>query len=215
MRLKKNKKKYIYITFVFILIFVSLLSSLVFINFFSKRVNPTLEAVTEVKMKKKINLFINNTLKEINIDNKLINLVKNNKDEIVLINYETIKMKKIITEVTELLNTKIDKLCSIEGCIIDEIPFGLVFKTSFLNNLGPKIKVHYQFIDNVLVNIETEVKPYGLNNAYVEVRLCIEIKVKIYLPFLSKELIILSEVPISMNIVQGNVPEGYINSYQK
>ena len=63
-------------------------------------------------------------------------------------------------------------------------------------------------------NIETEVKPYGINNAYVEVRIKLEVTARIVLPFISKKVIISNVIPISMNIVQGSIPEAYISSYK-
>ena len=63
-------------------------------------------------------------------------------------------------------------------------------------------------------NIETEVKPYGINNAYVEVRISLTVTARIVLPFVIENVVISNVIPISMNIVQGNVPEGYIYSYK-
>ena len=214
MILRKNNKKINYIMFVILIVFLSLFISICFINFFSKRVNLILVPVAEVKLKKKINIFINDIVKNINVNKKLINIVKNKNDEIILINYEEEKIKNIITNTTILLTNEINYLVNNSNCIIDDLPFGLIFNTTFLNNIGPRIKINYKFIDDVVVSVETEVKPYGLNNAYVEVRLCIENRILIYLPFVSKELTIVNKIPISMNIVQGNVPSGYINSYK-
>ena len=39
-------------------------------------------------------------------------------------------------------------------------------------------------------------------------------RARIYLPFVSKDVEISNVIPISLNIVQGSVPQGYIASYK-
>ena len=69
-------------------------------------------------------------------------------------------------------------------------------------------------VGSIVSNIETEVKPYGVNNAYVETRIFLEVTAIIYLPFVSKEIKISNIIPISINIVQGSVPQGYITTFK-
>ena len=83
-----------------------------------------------------------------------------------------------------------------------------------MRGLGPKIKIKSEMVGSIISNIETEVKPYGINNAYVETRIFLEVIAKIYLPFVTKDVKISNVIPISMNIVQGSVPQGYITSYK-
>ena len=82
------------------------------------------------------------------------------------------------------------------------------------NNLGPKIKLRLNLLGDIMSNIETEVKPYGINNAYVELRIHLEVTARVVLPFVSEKIVISNVIPLSMNIVQGVVPEAYISSYK-
>ena len=62
---------------------------------------------------------------------------------------------------------------------------GVIFGNTFMNNLGPKIRLHLNLFGDVMSNLETEVKPYGINNAYVEVRIHLTVTARIVLPFIS------------------------------
>ena len=103
---------------------------------------------------------------------------------------------------------------NIEGGVIAEIPFFVIFGNSMLANIGPKIKLRLNILGDITSNIETEVKPYGINNAYVEMRVSLTVTARIILPFVSEKVVISNLIPLSMNIVQGSVPNGYIYSYK-
>ena len=90
----------------------------------------------------------------------------------------------------------------------------VVFGNSLLSNIGPKIKIRLSLLGDITSNIETEVKPYGINNAYIEMRIYLEVTARIILPFVSEKVVISNVIPISMNVVQGSVPDGYIYSYK-
>ena len=75
--------------------------------------------------------------------------------------------------------------------------------------MGPKIPVRVEFVGSVLTNINTTIKEYGINNALIEMVIQIELKEKIILPILSKEILITNEVPVSYKIINGNIPNYY------
>ena len=148
-------------------------------------------------------------------------MIKDNADEIKMINYNSYEATKVINTVTHNLQAKIKEFetgeinyYGEESGIIAEIPFGVIFGNALLNNLGPKIKLRLNLLGDIISNLETEVKPYGINNAYVEVRISLTVTARIILPFVTENVSISNVIPISMNIVQGNVPEGYIYSYK-
>ena len=91
---------------------------------------------------------------------------------------------------------------------------GVICGDSMLPNIGPKIKVRLNILGDIVSNVETEVKPYGINNAYIEMRIYLEVTARIVLPFVTEKIVISNVIPISMNVVQGTVPDGYIYSYK-
>ena len=142
-----------------------------------------------------------------------------------MVTYNSFEVTKLINQVTSNIENmikdiemgKIDYYGNVdgtEGGVISEIPFGVIFGNSLLSNIGPKIKLRLEILGDVTSNIETEVKPYGINNAYVEMRISLTVTARIVLPFVSEKIVISNVIPISMNIVQGSVPDGYIYSYK-
>ena len=227
MKLKKYKKKKIgsYFSLGLILIIISLIISFVIIDCFSDRVNKILLPMAESQTRKVVTMIINDACDESMISDNLYVINKDNNDEIKMITYNSFEVTKLINEVTsnvedmlkDIENGKMDYYGNTDGFnkgIISEIPFGVIFGNSLLNGIGPKIKIKLELLGDITSNIETEVKPYGINNAYVEVRIQLEVTARIVLPFVSEKVVISNVIPISMNIVQGTVPEGYITSYK-
>ena len=77
-------------------------------------------------------------------------------------------------------------------------------------------KINYYETDKmsmISVVADSKVKD-GINNAYVEMRIFLEVTARIVLPFASEKVVISNVIPLSMNIVQGSIPEAYISSFK-
>lgn len=202
-----------------IIIFLGLVSALLLVRNFSKKVDEVVVPYATDKLRKVISTIINDSTNDLKFENDLINIFKNEQDEIQMISYNTYEVTKLINEITGNIQNNLEKFMEHEesylnGYMIQEIPYGAVFNTSFLRNVGPKIKFKTEMNGSIISNIETEVKPYGINNAYIETRVYLEVEGRIYLPFVSKIVKISNVIPLSMNIVQGTVPEAYITSFK-
>jgi len=97
--------------------------------------------------------------------------------------------------------------------IIYELPSGIIFNNTLLNNVLPKIPVKIDLIGNIFCKLNTDIKSYGINNALMEISIQIEADVKILLPFVSSNTKINVDVPIIMKIMEGNVPSYYFDGY--
>jgi sporulation protein YunB len=228
MKLRKYKKKKFstYISFGIIIIIISLVVSFVVIDYFAKKSNEVLLPMAESKTRKVITMIINSACDGLEFKDDLYVINKDSNDEIKMITYNSFEVTKLINEVTSNVEKKIrmvennemnyygDSVDNTDGGVIAEIPFGVIFGNSLIGNIGPKIKLRLNVLGDIVSNIETEVKPYGINNAYVEVRIKLEVTARIVLPFATEKIVISNVVPLSMNIVQGNVPDGYVYSYK-
>lgn len=201
------------------LIVMSIVMSLVALKYFSVRANTVLLPMAEGKLRKIVSTIINNSTNNLTFDSSLFTMDKDQNNEIRMINYNSYEVTKLINEVTCNIEMELDKLnenkrSELDKYVISEVPFGSIFNSSFLRGLGPKIPLKAEMVGSIVSNIETEVKPYGVNNAYVETRIFLEVTAIIYLPFVSKEIKISNIIPISINIVQGSVPQGYITTFK-
>ena len=219
MKLRRYKKKKIgsYFSFCIIIIIISLICSFIVIDYFDYRANKILFPIAESKTRKVVTMIINSACDEEIISDNLYVVNKDNNNEIKMITYNSFEVTKLINEVTYNIQNKIKDIengnidyygedVGIENGVIGEIPFGVIFDNSLLNNVGPKIKLRLNILGDVVSNIETEVKAYGINNAYVEVRINLEVTARVLLPFVSEKVVISNVIPISMNIIEGTVP---------
>lgn len=215
MKLKKYKKKKMgtYFTMQIVIILCALVVSMVSVNSFSRRYNDRLLPVALAEARKYMTVVINDATKGVKFDKNLFTVQKEN-DEIKMINYNSYEATKLINEITNNIQDRLNKNDEYYNSMIGEIPLGLIFNNSLFSNFGPRIKVRIDMVGNVISQLETEVKPYGINNALVEVRVRIEGNVRVVLPLTSKEITINNMIPISINIINGKIPEGYFMTYK-
>lgn len=226
MKLRKYKKRKIstYISFTIILLLLSIIIAILIINYFSKKANLILLPLAEEQTRKVVTTVINSACNDVLISNNLYTLNKNSNNEIQMINYNSFEITKLINTITSNIENSLREIeqgkknyyndTSNEGGVIAIIPFGVIFGNSLLSNIGPNIKLRLNVLGDVVSNIETEIKPYGINNAYVELRITLTVNARIILPFASKKVTISNVIPLSMNIVEGNIPKAYISSYK-
>ena len=55
----------------------------------------------------------------------------------------------------------------------------------------------------------TVIKPYGINNALIEVSIKIEIEQQILLPLVSRRIKVDTNIPVALKIIPGKVPDYY------
>ena len=58
-------------------------------------------------------------------------------------------------------------------------------------------------------NIESDITEFGINNAFVEVNIHIEVNVQIIVPLATSAAHIEESIPVAMGIVSGTVPQIY------
>lgn len=221
MKLKKYKKKKIssYFSFGFVIIVLSLISAFFVIGCFEKSANEILLPMAEASTRKYVSTIINNSTEGINFNEELFVIDKDDSNEIKMITYNSFEVTKLTNIITQNIQNNFDKLenndiDNREDFVIKEIPMGMIFNNSFLRNVGPRIKIRMDIVGDVLTELQTEVKPYGINNALVEVKVFVDATARVILPFISKEIKVTNVIPISINIVSGSIPEAYISSYK-
>lgn len=227
MHFKKKKKKKI-INIIILLIILLSISIIYLLNIFNKKVIPQLLSYSEIETKKIVSSIINSTVIE-NIskntyEEDLFKTTKASDNSIKSIDFDSSKVTKLLSDTSKLIEQNIrylekgevDKL-NLENIsinkkgIIYEIPSGIIFNNVILNNIMPKIPVKIDLIGNIFCKLNTSVEDYGINNALIKVNINIEVEVKILLPFVSKNTIITTDVPIVIKLVEGTVPNYYLD----
>jgi len=93
-----------------------------------------------------------------------------------------------------------------QGGVVFYVPVGQATNIPLLGNLGPKIPMRFHVIGDVQADVEAGITEFGINNAYIEVNIIIQVNVKIIVPLATKMSTVEQKIPVAMGLVQGNVP---------
>lgn len=209
---KSKTKKRIIISF-----FASLLVTLFLVTIFVKNISSGLTEYIAKTVNKENTLILKEAFSHsqnsnIDIDN-LIMVVKNSKEEITEVNFDMKSASELLSSITGYMNEHISDYNYL-GYRID-VPIGILSKNPLLTNVGPKIPIKVELSDVALGNVKTVVKPFGINNALVEVYLDIILRSSILYPFEVIEENTSYSSLITSKIITGKVPDffgGTINS---
>ncbi len=232
------KKKPPIITFILYLFLFVFIGSVIFIYYFQKKLGPELITCAENQVKYLTTLVVNNSIRKYHktsTEDNFLKMTKNEQGEIILIEYNTKTINETTTKITEILESdlqnmtkgnlqeidlKLDKITEdyyekINDGIILTVSVGTATGSSLLANTGPKIPLKLKLVGEVNTTLKSKVKEYGLNNAIIEIYVETETTTVIQMPFLSKEVVIKNEIPLTMQLIQGTLPEYYIGNSPK
>lgn len=89
------------------------------------------------------------------------------------------------------------------------VPIGQATNIPMLGNLGPKIPIRFHVIGDVYATIDTDIREFGINNAYVEVNILITVNVQIIVPLATRKSVVKQKIPVAIGLIQGTVPHIY------
>ena len=156
----------------------------------------------------------------------MLYITKNKDNEIQMIDFDSNKVNKMLISVTQSVLDNLNKMdinknnasfekITLNEKLIYEIPLGVISNNIFLSNFGPKIPVKLNIIGDVVSNIKSDIKEYGINNALIQISISINITEKIIIPFMSDTINVKTDIPISLKIMQGNIPSYYGGFFSK
>ncbi len=226
------RKKTNIIVVILIGIIFSIIISFSFIN---KKLTPIIMDYAELQAGRVATLVINQAItkevtNEMDMDDLFL-IVKDDNGEIKSMDFNPLAVNKMLSMVTSnvqlylqnlehgnlgdigLTNSSLgsygsDKLS--EG-IIFEIPSGIVFGNAILSNIGPKIPVKLSLMGDIISNVDTEITSYGINNALIKIIIEVSVVEQVILPLTSKKITVSTDVPVAIKLVQGTVPNYYLN----
>lgn len=228
------KKYRSFFTFSLYLIAITIICAIIFIYYFHKQLGPGLIECAEDEVKHLASLIMNNCVRkyiDTTTDLNLLKIERNSNQEIERIHYDTKILNQTRTKILDMLEIDLDHMSEGNLSAIDlnlnklsneyyeKTNDGIIFMVSigsstgnpFFANLGPKIPLNLQTIGEATANITTNITPYGMNNALIEVSIELEATTIIHMPFMSKEVTIKNTIPLTIEIIQGTIPSYYLN----
>ncbi len=224
--MKKNIKLNIFMGIIIICFIISIF----ILNIFSNKALPIFMEYVVSKVKNNSVALINRAIKEElnyldNVEDMII-ITKNSEDEIQMVDFDPITINKMLTSITENILENIKTIENDEELfnenihkynkgVIYEVPIGIISNNVFLSNLGPEIPIKLNVIGDVFANVNAEVKEYGINNALIKISINVSVNEKVIIPFISQTVNISTSVPISIKLIQGNIPIYYGSGFQR
>ena len=180
-----------------------------------------------------ISSVINDTISD-GIEDELFTTQKNSNDEIETLDYNTKKVNEILSSITNKIQKRLTNLeegdlknlkisdnfrlknnNSLKNGILCKVPMGSLRGNTLLVNLGPNIPLKIAFIGQVQSNLNTKITNYGINNLVLQVDVQVEIEQYITMPIMSKKSVLRISAPLTIKIIQGIVPNYYLNGLEK
>ncbi len=216
----------------FIVFFLIIIITILLVNKYGSSMSEKIITVSSEKIDKIVyqsfsELITNNILDKENLNNLLI-ITKNNKDEILTVDYDLKSTYEILNDITNMLKNKINDLenGNIDIKLYDKyiesgknglvlyIPLFINSNNIFINNIGPRIPVLIKFNETILTNVKTKVTNYGFNNALLEIYINIEMQKTIISPVKKDDNKLNYEVLIGALVINGSVPNYYGGVYE-
>lgn len=219
------------------ILLIAFLTAIFLVIYVGKKLNNSIRSYSEVEAKRFGTYVINYSLnKEFikELDNNIFEITNNEKGEIQMVDFKTKEVNNILEKATERLqkqlinleNGKVDNMeiadtfrglryKQIKKGIVCELPIGAVLSNTLFSNNGPVIPIKFNFIGSVLTNLNTKIATYGINSVYMEVNLHIEITELISMPLRTDEVKIETDVPLTIKVLQGTIPNYYQQQLQK
>lgn len=227
-RVKIKKANKILIVMFLITIFI-----IIALNRINKAFTPIILETAELEINKFSTIVVNKAISQVLEDkintDKLFFTVTDDKGNIQTIDFNPTIVNQVLNIATTVvqdnlklleqgnldnigiydMNLDKSRLNKMKKGIITEIPIGVIFNNSILSNIGPKIPIRLHYLGDVNSNIKTKIKSYGINNAFVEVGIHLEMTAQIVLPFLTEKMRLDCDIPLAIKMIQGNIPNYY------
>ena len=221
----QKKLKMIVISFIVV---VALSSSLLIL--IDCKLNPILMNYVDLEADKILNYVVNNSIQSLEYDASEFVLVKrNNKDEIERITYNTEEINRFKKIYTQMIDEKIreiengiyyddffafqkkqrQKFPNIKQGYLCEINYNSIRNSVLFGNVGPSIPVKLSFLGFLNVDVDIKTREYGINNVLVEVDVVVDTSSVVTMPVSSKKHHYVIHEPISVEIINGRIPNYY------
>lgn len=199
--------------------FVLCIGSWYLMHSFNRFVEPQLQAIA----KQHTGFAINNIVKEVLADmeydsNDFLKIERNANAQVTSVEYDSNKLNQMLYSALNTIDASLlaaqdgkkdptTKEVFYEDGIIYEIPLGYFTKTYLFYDRGPKIKVRMKMLNDVTGEIKTEAKAYGINNTLIRISLFVHVEAQVITFMSANEYECSMELPLVIQIVNGDVPQ--------
>lgn len=230
MRFKRGKKASTRLTLLFVSLLIMIIVSLYFVN---SRIMPVYLEYAEIQTEKVASYVVSKAINSrtssvLDVNDIIVDLPPGT-SEMVTTKFNTDIINQVRAETTSLVKEYLEQaengdlahLPNLENVeydvgrmeagdgIVFFVPMGQALNLPILGNLGPRIPIRFHIIGNVHSDVQSTIREFGINNAYVEVSIHLEVNVQIIIPFASKSATVEQYIPVAIGLIRGTVPHIY------
>ena len=206
---KRKSLKKVKIRFLIIIICTLIIFIFYSIN---KNLSPAIIAVADSELRARTLDIINTNIQTIYDeefkDIGLVSVEKDSNDKIVMVKADTVRLNTLATKISLKGQDELEKM----GKVGFKIPLGYVSKVSILSYLGPDIIVKMRPIGRVEVSYESVFESAGINQTRLKIYMNVKSTMQIILPFESRDLEVVNNVPVCETIIVGEIPRTILGS---
>ena len=184
------------------LLFIGI-STFSMLSFASKKISSYCYEIGLRECNKYITKFIGNILDK-SIDEEEFNSSFITDESDSYKEFNVFYLRAILKDIIECITKSLEN--DKNSYIISEIPFSLIYENPLIASLTPNVPIKYKFTSNVIVDMKSNVVPFGYNNALIEILLDFEFDVFLYIPLKAINEKIKIDIPIYSMIIEGDVP---------
>ena len=179
---------------ILLIIVLILINTFILIKIFSTRSEKILLDYAELKSTNLISSIINKSVSDTLTKNNYNDIIIDYKDkdgQIINLNFDNYKINNFMNNISNNIIESINLLeIKKAQSNLYYVPYGIIYNTPILSNLGPKIPFKIDYLGSVII-VNTK------------------LQVEIILPFRSKKVEIEKNIILDSKIIQGKIPEYY------
>ncbi len=141
----------------------------------------------------------------------LITVHMNDQGQVTMLQANTIRMNELATKAA--LQAQ-EKLQDANNQVI-QIPLGAALGINFLAGSGPNISVRILPVGAVSTQFVSEFESAGINQTRLKILLSAKTTVRLVIPTGSKQVELVSSIPIAESIIVGSVPDTFVDVNDK
>lgn len=194
------------ITILVILIF--LISSMIFIDF---RVKASLLELARTQAEKRTMEIVTQAVLDHVVKGTeykdIIYVHKDDQGRIVMLQANTIILNQMMAKTTKAVLQGFNNANN--GQI--GIPMGQITGISLLAGSGPRFKIKVIPANQIYVAVDDKFEQAGINQTRHRIYMKVETRIVMAVPFMKKELKVVTTIPMAETIIVGEVPQTYVN----
>ena len=199
---------------------------------YGKKVEPKLYKYLEIEASSLANSIVDSTINDVLKDSEINDLfITNEINNQIYLDYNTQYVNYLLKKINKQLEENLNNLIangtnsselknSLQDPASSSLSLGTIYliplkninNNPFFINTCPKIPIKINFLGQISSSLKTNATSYGVNNTIYEAYLHTEISVQIITPLTMKKVVSTVEAPITIKIIQGEVPY-YLRSF--